>query len=245
MRTVRSPTLVCAGLWASAALACADADAKAFNYPVLVRAVDDGNNPLANVTLSAGRQSFGVTDATGQRVLRLPGEEGERVDMAAVCPPGYEGPRERPTLLLKRTQDLSGTGTQPIEVTVTCDAKEHVELVALRTGQAGVPVLLRGQPVAMTSATGTAHVLVREPVGNSFQLTLDTAGKADLRPESPTRMFTVTQHDAFAVWDQPFELEKKQPLAKKHGRSRRKMAPAAPIVAEPPPPPKHIPERLR
>jgi hypothetical protein len=86
--------------------------------------------------------------------------------------------------------------------------------------------------------------MLREPVGTSFQLTLDTAGATELRPESPTRMFAVSQRDAFTVWDQPFEEEKKQapePVKKKWKRKAK----TEPVVeAPPPPPPKHIPERL-
>jgi hypothetical protein len=139
-----------------------------------------------------------------------------------------------------------GLSEQPIEVNLTCDATSHVALVAIHTAHAGLPVMLRGQAVARTSDAGTAHVMLREPVGNSFQLTLDTSAKPELRPESPTHMFAVTHQDAFAVWDQPFELEKKRPEPKVRKRGGRRRAAAAPTAAPapPPPPPKHIPERL-
>jgi hypothetical protein len=238
-------------LWLAAALAalggCAQEVAQNAAYAVLVRAVDDLGKPLADLQLSAAGHSLGATDAKGQRMLSLPGVEGQRVDLVASCPQNFKGPRERPTFLLKRMRNLQGElSDQPIEVSLTCDATNHVSLVALQTGQPGLPVVLRGQVVAQTSDVGTAHVMLREPVGNSFQLTLDTSAKPELRPESPTRMFTVTHQDAFAVWDQPFELEKKAPAVSSRKRPKRRAAaaPSAPASA-PPPAPRHIPERLR
>jgi len=210
-----------------------------------VRAVDDLDNPLPGVALRIGAVALGVTDASGQRNLSIPGSEGQRVDVVATCPVGYEGPREPPTLALKRVQNLQGSGTQPIELRLICEAKEHVEVVAVRSGQPGLPILLRGQQVAYTSSTGTAHVLVRDAVGSSFQLTLDTGAKPELRPESPTRMFTVAQRDAFSVWDQPFEVEKKVTPKKRAKHKRGRVLDTAPPVPPPPPPPRHIPERLR
>jgi hypothetical protein len=213
------------------------------SYPVIVRALDDLDAPLPGVALSITGINLGVTDANGQRTLSIPGSEGQQVAVAATCPAGYEGPRERPLVSLKRVQDLQGSGTRPIELRLVCESKEHVEVVAVRAGHPGLPILLRGQPIAQTSSTGTAHVMVRDAVGTSFQLTLDTAAKPELRPESPTRIFTVNQRDAFSVWDQPFEVEKKVAAPKKRGRHKKAVAEAP--AAPPPPPPRHIPERLR
>jgi hypothetical protein len=216
------------------------------SYAVVVRALDDLDIPLPGVALKIGSVALGVTDAAGQRNLSVPGSEGQRVDVVATCPTGYEGPREPPTLALKRMQSLQGSGTQPIELRVICQSKQHLEVVAVRSGQPGLPILLRGQQVAYTSSTGTAHVLVRDAVGSSFQLTLDTGAKPELRPESPTRMFTVAQRDAFSVWDQPFESDKKITGSKKHAKhkpGKGKLSAAAPPA--PPPVPRHIPERLR
>lgn len=235
-----------AALCLLAASGCNQDVAQNASYAVLVRALDDLGRPLADVQLSAAGQALGATDAQGQRALSLPGVEGQRVDLVASCPQHYVGPRERPAFLLKRIRNLQGNlSDQPIEVNLTCDATNHIALVAVQTAQAGLPIMLRGQVVAQTSEAGTAHVMLREPVGNSFQLTLDTSTKPDLRPESPTRMFTVTHQDAFAVWDQAFEQEKKAPSSAPRRRAKRR---GTPVTALPPPAPaapKHIPERLR
>jgi len=206
------------------------------SYPVVVRALDNLEKPLPGVAVNVSGVALGVTDANGQRTLSIPGSDGQRVDLVATCPAGYEGPSEPPMLALKRVEDPQGSDAQPIEVRVVCQLQEHVEVVAVRSGQPGLPILLRGQPVGHTGSTGTAHVLVRDAVGSSFQLTLDTGTKPQLRPESPTRMFTVAQRDAFAVWDQPFQVEKKVTAPRKRAK-RRKVVADAPAAPLPPPEP--------
>jgi hypothetical protein len=223
--------------------ACGRVHPRVQEYPVLVRASDDLGGPLANVRLVASGRELGATDAAGERLFTLPGSEGERIAFTAGCPAGYDGPRSIPVLLLKRVQGLQSQSIQPIELNLVCDARDHVSMIAIRTGRAGIPVKLRGQAVALTSTAGTAHVFLREPMGNAFQLTLDTAGQADLRPESPSRLFTIGTRDAFTVWDQPFETSAK-PAAKPKHRPKPKLV-EAPPPPPPPPPPKHIPERLR
>jgi hypothetical protein len=169
------------------------------SYPVLVRALDDGAKPVAEVTLSVQGRALGMTDVAGLRMLELPGKDGAQVELSAQCPDGYDSPQKPALFALTRPADAKNS----IEVTITCPAKDHVQVVALRTGQPGVPILLRGQAIALTNATGTAHVLVREAAGNSFELTLDTAARPELQPENPKRTFTVAERDAFAIWDQP------------------------------------------
>jgi hypothetical protein len=133
--------------------------------------------------------------------------------------------------LLKREHDAEGNvSDKPIEVSLTCDAKDHVALVAIETGQAGLQIMSHGQVLAQTSELGTAHVMLREAAGKSFQLLLDTSAKPELRPESPTRTFTVTQKDSFSVWDQPFEAEKKASASET--RKKRKARAAASGVSK-------------
>lgn len=197
------------------------------SYLVLVRALDDSAKPVPGLQLTAAGTNLGVTDAQGQKSFKMPGVEGQRVDLVASCPEHYAGPRERPAFLLKRPRDAAGNvSDKPIEVSLTCDAKDHYALIAVQAGQAGLPVMRLGKVLAQTSELGTAHVMLREPVGKTIQLTLDTSGKPELQPESPTHTFTVTQKDAFAVWDQAFELKKK-PSAAELRKKRKGRAAAA------------------
>lgn len=222
-------------LWLVAAVGCNQTVTQSSSYAVLVRAADDLGRPLSDVQLSAAGQALGATDAQGQRTLSMPGVEGQRVDLVASCPASYTGPRERPAFLLKRTRTPQGSlSDQPIEVNLTCDSTNHVALVAVQTGQANLPIMLRGQVVGQTSDLGTAHVMLREPAGHSFQLTLDTSARPELRPENPTHIFTVTHQDAFSVWDQPFELEKRAAgAAQRTKRAKKRVS----VTSLPPPAP--------
>ena len=198
------------------------------SYMVLVRALDDSGKPVPGLQLSAANANLGVTDAQGQKSFKMPGVEGQRVDLVASCPDHYSGPRERPAFLLKHTRDAAGhVSDKPIEVGLTCDAKDHLALIAVQTGQAGLPIMRLGKVLAQTSELGTAHVMLREPVGKTIQLTLDTRGKPDLQPESPTHTFTVTQRDAYSVWDQTFEVEKKPTAAELRKKRKGRAAGAA------------------
>jgi hypothetical protein len=214
---------LCVLVGAAVAVSCNQDATQGASYAVSVRALDDQSKPLPGVQLSAAGRALGATDDRGQLALSMPGAEGQRVDLVASCPTNYKGPRERPAFLLARVRNAQGElSDQPIEVSLTCDATDHIALVAVQTGQAGLPILVRGQVVAQTSEAGTAHVLLRDPVGSSFQVMLDTSAKRELLPENPTRTFTVARQDAFSVWEQTFELEKRAPssASRKHAKRR-------------------------
>jgi len=214
---------------------CGPLNARSSTYAISVQARTDDAAPLPGAVINVGGQQAGVTDGTGKLVLSLAGEEGQPVGMEVVCPTGFSGPTNQPQLLLKRVESLESEAVAPIEVEVECVARERYAVIAVRTGRAGIPIKLRGQAVTTTSASGTAHVLLKEPPGSDFNLTLDTTALADLRPQSPSRQFSVSGRDAFVVWDQSFELVVKKP----EPRKRRKREPAPE-----PPPPRVIPQRL-
>lgn len=206
---------------------CEKAAVQSERYAVSVQAVDDLGKPLPGLQLGAAGTSLGVTDGAGRKSFEIPGVEGQRVDLSATCPERYSGPRERPAFLLKHTRGGDGNADKPIEVSLTCDAKEHLALVAVQTGQAGLPIMSHGQVLGQTSETGTAHVMLRDATGKTFQLMLDTSAKPELHPENPTRTFTVTQKDAFSVWDQPFEVEKKASASETRKKRKARAASAA------------------
>src|SRR4051794_31518732 len=101
---------LCAFAWAGFALGCERAESSTSSYPVLIHALDDVAKPLPGMQLMAAGKELGLTDASGDRLLSLQGSEGQRVDLSATCPTGYDGPRERPYLLLKRVQSLQASG---------------------------------------------------------------------------------------------------------------------------------------
>lgn len=213
---------------------CKAPAARVSSYGVRVVARTDADDPLAGVRVALAGRELGATDAQGTLETAVTGREGQLIALEAHCPEHYSGPAEQPSLLLKSFESIDPAATRSTTLEVTCSADERLALVAIRTGQAGIPVLLRGVVVAHTSAGGTAHVSVRQAAGSSFQLTLDTKEQPDLRPASPTRLFAVAPRDDFAVWDQRFERQEK-PVVKR----KRVVKPAAAA-----PPAKPAPYRL-
>lgn len=200
-------------------------------YTVLIRAFDTEGEPLRGLRVMAAGRELGATAAGGRLQLRLMGTEGQRVDFEATCPEGYNGPRERASLLLKTFQRLSPGAEQQTELRQTCQAIERVTAVVIRSGEPKIPVRLRDQELTRTSEQGIAHVVFKQKSGISFRLTLDTHEQADLRPQSPSRIFMVGERDELVIWDQPFEKAKPKPRPKRR----------------PPPPPARppIPYRLQ
>lgn len=205
-------------------------------FAVRVRAINPEGDPLPGVVLGVGGSVLGTTGQKGELGLRVFGVEGEQVQLQAACPPGHSGPRENPLVALRRFQSVDPNAPARTEITLTCTPAQRVTAVAIRTGQPSIPVRLRGEELARTNEAGIAHVLLRQEAGSAFQLTLDTAERAELRPESPTRMFAIGDRDDFVVWDQAFVLPRPPPPPPPPRRIYK--------PPPPPPPPPPVPYRL-
>lgn len=224
--------VMCAAIATPGLAGCGNSARQSESFPVRLLAFDDQGDALAGVSVALGARALGTTAEAGTLEIQLQGREGERVELRTSCPQGFAEPSEQPSLTLKRFQSVDPNADRFTTLRVVCARSTHVALIALRAGKPDLPILLRGEEVARTSATGTAHVIVENAPGTQFQLTLDTRKNPDLRPQSPTRMFSVSASDEFAVWDQAFaEAPKPKP------RARKKTAPA-------PEPPKLVPYRL-
>lgn len=204
-------------------------------FSVRVRAVNPEGEPLAGLEIGVAGDRLGATSATGALSLRMFGVEGEQIALDAVCPVGFSGPRESAVLTLRSFQSVDPQAAPQTEITLTCSPDQRLTAVAIRTGQPSIPIRMRGEELARTNEAGTAHVVLAQDSGSAFQLTLDTAERKQLRPESPTRMFAVGDRDDIVVWDQPFVVLEPRPPA-----ARRRIVKPRP----PPPPPPPAPYRL-
>jgi hypothetical protein len=84
-------------------------------------------------------------------------------------------------------------------------------VIAVRADNGGgLPVLYLGKQVTRTDASGAAHFALEVPPGAQFSVGLDTSDRRDLKPQSPSKPFTVGQHDDVMIFDQRFEVEKKR-----------------------------------
>lgn len=171
---------------------------------VIVRVTGDPGVPLEGVSLQFNGREVSRTDATGRGELKLEGQDGEQFDIGVVCPEGHTSPSRPVAVTLRRLADP----TARPEYVASCPPSLRTMVVAVRAdGGAGLPVLHLGKEVARTDAAGAAHVLLKLPPEQSFELTLSTAvdGGDLLRPQNPTASFVVKARDEVVTFDQKFE----------------------------------------
>lgn len=183
-----------------------EADTRA-RYEAVVRVAVDGK-PVAGARILNQGNVVGTTVADGSAALRFVGNEGELYDLAVECPEGLRSPAKPVRVTLRR---LEGPAARP-EYAVQCTRALQTVVVAVRAENgANLPVLHLGKEVARTDASGAAHVALRLPPEESFELKLATDAAADtLRPQNPTASFVVKDRDEVVVFDQRFTIEKKK-----------------------------------
>ena len=125
------------------------------------------------------------------------------------CPVGHTDPVEDTILRLRPFEEIGGSETRGMEVTLTCPPREHIAGFVVRASNGpSLPVLLNGVEVAQTNHVGVAHFSRRGEPGTEYTVQLDTSADSRLVPQHPTRTFTLDdQHQVFVVV-QAFELAK-------------------------------------
>ena len=183
-------------------------DAPPSAFRVTFSALSD-NTPLHGVEIAANGRTLGETGEDGLLRVDLQGREGMNVAYAVRCPEGHRDAETRPPLTLRKFEGLDPQAAERgIEISVSCPPSTRRVAVIVRTGgQAGIPVKMGGATVALTDASGVAHVLVESAPESEFRLTLDTNARTGLRPQNPMSVVTVPDSDAIAVFEIQFEVE--------------------------------------
>lgn len=221
-RTVRALTTL---LLASAA--CGEKGAEAAKYQVVVRALDEDGEALANLTILASGAPIGRTGPEGTLLLNLPGREGSQILFEPQCPAGAHALGDPPSLRLRTL-----SGGPPPEVEVVCGRdKRMAALVVSARGFGGLPVLVHDREVARTDATGTAHVLLEGSPATPMRVVLDTRSLPRVVPQSPHQDFQIGKRDDIVVFS-PELTEIKEPPKKRRVKRAK-------------PPPVIRPEKLR
>ena len=207
-------TTCTAALFVSALLAvpgCEEGHART-TLGLTVHTEADPGVPLGGVMVSAGESPIGTSDATGSLVASLSGDEGVMIPVSATCPRGHRDGQVRASVTLRPVFDVSGR-ERGLEVTLSCPPAERQAVLVVRAGgegsRGGLPVWVDGEQVAVTDASGVAHVPIGMAPGASFRVELATATIAPmLRPADPGASFTFADHDDIFVFDQRFEEER-------------------------------------
>ncbi|MEC7519408.1 MAG: hypothetical protein VYE22_06045 [Myxococcota bacterium] len=210
---------------AAALVACEEEEAPPPRYSFTFSATTDGQ-PLEGVTISVNDDPKGDTNGEGIFRQDLTGPEGAPISVNASCPEGYHLVGGAQSHTLRRVASLDPAVTnRGIQVSFECAPDYREAVVVVRThDQTDLPVFLDGSEVTRTDESGAAHLYVRMQPNTSFEVRIATASNERLRPQEPSRSFTIPNRDAVFVFDQEFEEERPP----RRVRRVRRAAPAAP-----------------
>lgn len=194
-----------AGMCALAATSCSEPPPPP-PFQIFVKVESDPGRPIAGATIARGDKTLGTTDVQGRSLLTIKGAEGEITNISVQCPEGFQTPAKPIGVKLTRLIDK---GKVP-EYTVACPPTVRRVVVAVRAENGpSLPVLYLSKPITKTDDNGAAHFALAVQPGAQFQVALDTAGRKDLKPSNPSKVFVVSDHDDVLLFDQKFEVERK------------------------------------
>ncbi len=180
------------------------------SYQFVIRVSSDPGQPLANARVSADTASLGTTGSDGSLLVTMAGNEGQTEVLNVKCPDGFRQPSAPLAVILRRLNERSRLP----EYRAECPPKDREVVVVVRAENGpNLPVMYLNQTIARTDASGAAHVAMRLPPQEPFELmlvTTDAEGNAEasrLRPRNPTARFVVLDHDGLYVMDQPFVVD--------------------------------------
>jgi hypothetical protein len=202
--------IVAATLFALSLAACAPPVAQQHEYELLVRVDADPGEGLGNVPLYHGGRRIGVTGIDGSVRVKLPGGEGERTSLRAECPATHSGPNE-PTVVVLRS--YQGQGLPEVDISCPPRTRKLAVVVKARNG-ADLPIVHRGKTIGRTDAAGTAHLLLKGPPGDAFEVSLDTSSRPELNPKDPGGRFVIASRDEAVLFDPELEIERAAPPRK-------------------------------
>jgi hypothetical protein len=198
-------------LVALASAACGDPELESARQPFVADVVvtTDPGHGMLGAELVAGGRPQATTDADGHARLSLAGAEGDAVEIAVRCPPGFQSPPEAIAISLHRL----APGSRVPTFAARCAPLARTVVVGIRADNgANLPVTYLGKEVGRTDAWGAAHVVLSVKANETVTLALDTSSagtkQARLRPESPTLSFVAQDKDDFVTLEQKFDVER-------------------------------------
>jgi len=181
-------------------------------FQIYVKVESDPGRPITGAVVARSGKELGRTGPDGRAMIKMPGVEGEVVDIGVTCPEGYAAPKGPINVRLTRLADK----TKVPEYAVSCPPNVRRVVVAVRAENGPfLPVNYLGKPITKTDEAGAAHFALEVPPGTQFSVTLDTSERKDLKPPSPSKVFVVGQQDDILLLDQKFDLEKKVVVVQK------------------------------
>jgi len=202
---MRSPLVAVAALGLLGALTSCDAVKPAGQAPfeIVVKVESDPGHPLPGAIIMKGGKEGPATGPEGKVTLKIPGQEGESVDLMVRCPADYVSSPKPLTVSLRR-------GSKLPEYTWSCPPAIRHMVVAVRADNGpNLPVVWFGRVIGRTDSNGAFTALFPLRPGDGLELTLDTSEKSNERihPKNPTGSFTMKPYDDVVTFDQKFSWD--------------------------------------
>ena len=190
----------------AASAACQKAPGSTQAIDVVFAVESDPGVRLGGVGISVDGRASGETDSAGLLQTRVHGQPGQQLRVEPDCPEGHAAPSTAKHMRLRSFETLGELESRPLEITLRCRPEKRLAVFIVRTKNGGgLPVLLDGQHVARTNATGVAHFSTAAIAGTDFLIELDTRDHPRLRPQGPTHLMTLPDADEVFVIQQSFE----------------------------------------
>jgi hypothetical protein len=175
---------------------------------------------LAGALVVVEGERVGQSDSNGFLRASVDAVPGSLIRIEHDCPEGYADPPEAEPLRMRDYEVVGPASPSPMEITLKCRPQKRVGAFVVRARNGfGLPVLLNGEVVAVTNSSGVAHFSSSAPAGSEYVVQIDTTRHPRILPRSPTRLFTLPDHDEVFVVDQSFELAKRSG-PQRRGRAR-------------------------
>jgi hypothetical protein len=172
---------------------------------------------VSGAIVRANQRDIGTTNATGELHFASTAAEGSLLTLSVQCPRGYENVGGPVTMALRRLAALPGSDTPPtLRQQLVCRSTEHTSVVVISTDQPDLPIVVDGTARTTTNVDGIAYVTLRGKPDTSFEITLDTRAYPELRPQNPSRHFTLGQTAEMFSFQQPIKAER--PLLRRAAR---------------------------
>lgn len=167
--------------------------------------------PSPGIRLETGGKLLAKTDAAGRAHIEMRGFEGGTVPVNVQCPADCEPLQPFNARLLTLAQGSAPT------LHAICAPKTRRLAVVLRAALGNdLPVVHHSKTLGVTDADGVAHVLLEGEPGESFELTLDTSTRPELRPQNPGVVFAIASEDSVTSYDSAFTVKAAEPVHRWH-----------------------------
>lgn len=177
-------------------------------FQIFLKVESDPGRPIPGAVVSRNNKTLGTTGPEGRAMLTLAGVEGEVTDVSVRCPDAFQSPTKPVSIRLTRLADKSKVP----EYQVACPPMLRRVVVAVKAENGpNLPVVYLNRAITRTDASGAAHFALEVAPNTQFAVTLDTTEKGNerMKPQSPSKPFTVGQTDEILVFEQKFEVERK------------------------------------